>query len=50
MANVMLRFNANDSQKYGGVKLIELVNHGEDWEDDTWINHKIPIAKQWDMC
>ena len=34
MANVMLKFNANDSQKYSGVKLTELVSHGEDAGDD----------------
>lgn len=30
MANVMLRFNASDNQKYRGVKLTEVVSHGED--------------------
>ena len=42
----MLKFSANDDQKYGGVKLIELVNHGEDSEDNICFNHKSPIAKQ----
>ena len=46
MASVMLKFSANDDQKYGGVKLIELVNHGEDSEDNICFNHKSPIAKQ----
>ncbi len=34
MANVMLKFNASDSQKYRGVKLTEFVSHGEDAGDD----------------
>ncbi len=45
MASVMLEFNANDDQKYRGVKLIELANRVEDSEDDTCFNHKSPIAE-----
>ena len=39
MANVTVIFVAIASRKNGGVKLVPLVNQGEDWLAETCISH-----------